>query len=89
MAQDSRPPTFATIPVPVADPDGLYHTCMAMKEAIETMQGLRGNSLTPRLFTGQQPPRIDREGDFWLSTGQSTTLNVAYAGKWFRVGVLQ
>jgi hypothetical protein len=89
MAQDSRSPTFPAVPVPTADVDGLYLTCMGLKEAVETMQGIRGETPSVRMYVQSTPPKITRDGDFWLVSGTlSSTLNVSLANKWFVVGTL-
>ena len=82
-------PNFPSIPMPRSDPEALYNTCMVLKQAVEALQGAdRETGYSPRMFVQNTPPDVVRDGDFWLSQGTSTTLNVSVGGRWIRTGTL-
>ena len=83
---EARPrPPLETIPEPTADVLGLHRTCLALKQAVEQMQGQRGRShggLSEQALAGSpsqerkatihiadQPPHDPPDGDFWLAKG--------------------
>lgn len=79
-------PVFPSLPMPRTELEALYTFCMSAKQAIEQMQ--HGPGQSPRIFVQDTPPAIIRNGDFWLSQGTSTTLNVSLDGQWIRAGTL-
>jgi hypothetical protein len=82
-------PTFPSMPMPRNELEALHSFCMVAKQAIEQLQGAdRATGYAPRMFVQDQPPTIERDGDFWLAQGTSTTLNVSLAGQWVRAGTL-
>jgi hypothetical protein len=88
MSQAANVPRFPSIPVPTNDVNGLYQTCMALKQAVDQMLGSTGTERMPHIHIRSDQPIIESDGDFWLSTGLSTTLNVSYGGKWHVIGTL-
>jgi len=81
------PPKFPSIPMPTEEQHQLYVVAMAMKQVLEAIT-LPGTARKPTMYTTPTMPADALEGDFWLVTGTSTTLNILTAGRWFRVGTL-
>jgi hypothetical protein len=82
-------PSFPSIPMPTDDPRALYNTCMVLKQAVEDLQGAnRSTGYAARMFVQDTPPDIIRDGDFWMTTGTSTTLSLSIGGVWRRAGTL-
>ena len=74
-----------SIPSPDTSVDGLYKTCMALKQAVEEMRGELEGDFRPRMTISDQPPAINQDGEFWLSEGSTNVLSVSYQGKWRKV----
>jgi hypothetical protein len=87
---ETRPrPEIVTIPEPSNDPDGLFRTVMALKQAVEQMLGVRGRAhggLSEQAFSGEttserkatihvisSQPGASVDGDFWLCPGPQQT----------------
>lgn len=88
---DQQHHALPTIPVPRPDLDALAKTCSALKETIERfMRSPRplGTGRRPAMFLDQDQPTGMQDGDFWLQSGEKTTLSVALKGKWHVVGTL-
>ena len=79
---------FASIPTPQPDIDALQRTCMALKQAVEQIVGMRGGERMPSIFVQNTQPDETTDGDFWLVSGTTTTLSIAINGKWMPVGNL-
>jgi hypothetical protein len=75
--QQAPKPATPTIPEPTNDVDGLYRTCMALKQAVERLNA------GPRIFVQDTEPVASKDGDFWLSKGGlMSSLSVSINGKW-------
>ena len=78
-----------TIATPTTDPQALWKTCMDLKQAVEEMQGFYNEiDFRPRMTVSRDQPTIERDGEFWLSEGETNTLSIAYQGKWRKLGVV-
>lgn len=80
--------SFPAIPTPKNDVDSLYRSVVALKQSVEMIVGGRGPERMPCIFVQSTMPDETEDGDFWLQSGQKTTLSVAVGGKWLPVGTL-
>lgn len=86
-----QPHALPTIPVPKPDVQALCASMTAMKQVVEGM--LRGDKplgirRRPTMAVQQTPPDGAQEGDFWLCSNTTTTLNIFLGGTWHIVGNL-
>jgi len=79
------PDAFPTIPLPTQGNDeSMFASVMAMKLAIETLQGQRGGQPVTRTFVQEASPAASNTGDQWIqpSTGKMSYWN---GSKWMFV----
>jgi hypothetical protein len=89
--EQANKPAYPSIPMPLNNPDALYATVLALKQAVDMMVGNKGEERMPTMYTTEQPPQGPQaiDGDLWLSKAPTmTTLNVMVGGKWRQVGAI-
>lgn len=79
---------YPSVPVPMANLDSLYNTCMALKQIIDVNIGT-GTFRKPSIYAQVEQPIDAIKGDFWLAEAPAkTTLSIFTGGKWVVVGTL-
>ena len=86
--QHANVPRFPSVPEPANNADALFNSVVALKQSVEMILGQRGTERMPHIHVTAEQPPIQHDGDFWLSKGTSTTLNISLNGAWVLVGTL-
>lgn len=91
MIAKPKKPILPTIPDPVATVDGLYRTVMALKQAVEHLQGVQAKTKEPqpaqvavaKMTVSAYQPETGSDGEFWFCNAQfGTGLSVYSGGQW-------
>lgn len=91
MDIEQAPVAVPTIPVPRPDLVSLTASVTALKQAVERMMRAPkplGTARRPAMFIQSAQPMRMQDGDFWLQSGEKSTLSVAFNSVWYVVGTL-
>lgn len=77
------------IPDPTNDPDAMFQTVIALKEAVEQLAGIRAGNCAgaPRVFlagTAPSNPSQLKAGDFWIDNVNGFKLYIWDGKLWYK-----
>jgi hypothetical protein len=75
-------PDFPTIPFPEENLGSLKGTCLALKQAVETLMGTRGDRPVTRVFVQDTTPTALAKGDFWVKQQPAAVLSYWNGDAW-------